>query len=152
MYRIRVANNQERQKGLNAMKPAIALFVLIPLLYGCSKTTVVFGDNGIVTAITEAPTFRDRKSLIDETADIVKDMCSTIEEENLNEVEVHSSNAGKNDKSADTDSEILKDIKEIFELVENVIDLVPSHSVSVSAICKEEDQVIQPAQRSICSE
>jgi maltose-binding protein MalE len=121
----------------NTLVLAIVLSLMIaPVLSGCSKTSVVYGEDGIVTAVTEAPTFRVRESLIDETTKIVEDMCTKIGEKTLTKVSVSQKpNADQQDESKT--STILKDVKELIGLVENLIDLVPSHSVSISAHCPD---------------
>ena len=108
--------------------------MIAPVLSGCSKTSVVYGEDGIVTAVTEAPTFRVRESLIEETTTIVDATCRRITEKNLRKVEV-SQKPGVDQKDEDKASTILKEVKELIDTVDNLIDLVPSHSVSISAHC-----------------
>ena len=110
----------------------------LTMLAGCSKTAVVLGKNGIVTAVTEAPTFRKRTTLIKETTRYAQETCEAAKGTGLPEIKSRDAEGkdpkGKKDEGAD--SGVLKEAKELFDLVENLIDIVPSHSVSVSMKCK----------------
>ena len=118
------------------MKTLGMIFVLVLSLSGCSKTSIVFDEDSVVTAVTEAPTFRFRESLITETTAIVESMCGKIKESGLSGVNIEPAQP-REVETKDSDSAVLKDIKELFELVDNIIDLVPSHSVSISVKCVE---------------
>ena len=109
----------------------ITAVCLVTVLTGCSKSSVVFDEHGVVTAVTEAPTFRKRKGLMNETVTVLEDTCKKIKESTIVKVEAPQ----RQEPQEGEDSTVLKDIKELFNLVDNVSDLVPSHSVSVSVKC-----------------
>lgn len=109
---------------------------LIAVLAGCSKTAVVY-EAGVATAVTEAPTLRGRESLIQETRDVLTKTCNMVAKGDFLKVDAPTS---PDDKSNSKDGTFLKEVKELFDMVENLIDLVPSHSVSISVKCKDNSQ------------
>ena len=82
---------------------------------GCSKTTMIVDEHGVVNAVTEAPTFRWRKTLIKETQKAVECTCERLRNSTLVEPVSSSSeqNSTATNSSGDTLSKQFKDIKAV---------------------------------------
>ena len=105
---------------------------------GCSKTAVMVGEGGVVSAVTEAPTFRLRRTLLLETKEAVENACKELQGSML--VGFAPRSNGNSDSGRGSDDmlgESFKGISVIFDLVESAIDIVPSHSVTLTVKCQD---------------
>ena len=116
---------------------ALATCMLVTLGAGCAKTAVVFGENGIINAVTEAPTLRKRKTLIQETKVIVESACATYMPLAVGNGTPSTDNVSGSGSNGKTKNDKIADFKAIVGLAENVLDLVPSHSVAVIVDCQK---------------